>query len=54
MHRYFLIDYYLGELTEKQFTTVDERKMFLQLAQVQLHPEQSTHVRNIINPSWNV
>ena len=29
MSRYFLIDYYLGHLTEKRFTNVDERKLFL-------------------------
>ncbi len=32
--RYFLLDYYLGDLTEKRFTTVDERKVFLLKAQV--------------------
>ena len=34
MTRYFLIDYYLGHLTEKRFTTVDDRKTFLLNAQV--------------------
>lgn len=34
MFRYFLLDYYLGGLTEKRFTTIDERKTFLLKAQV--------------------
>jgi hypothetical protein len=34
MRRYFLLDYYLGDLTEKRFTTIDERKIFLLKAQV--------------------
>lgn len=35
-HRYFLIDHFLGDLTEKRFTTVDERGVFLVEAQVLL------------------
>jgi len=33
-NRYFLIDYYLGDLTEKRFTTIEDRKTFLLEAQV--------------------
>ena len=34
IYRYFLIDYYLGELTEKRFTTIDERNSLLLKAKV--------------------
>ena len=35
-NRYFLIDYYLGDLTEKRFTNIEDRKTFLLEAQVPL------------------